>query len=161
MRSLRIILQGLKLCEDALLILALMAMIGTGILQILLRNLFDTGILWGDSLLRALVLWITLAGAMATTRDGRHIRIELITQIWSGWRLRLAEVVISLFAAVICGLAAKFSLDFVSFEYQDGFPAFAAVPAWVVGAVIPFGFGIMSLRFLLQAAFPLPREQSQ
>ena len=49
--------------------------------QILLRNVFDIGFLWLESLLKIQVLWLALQGAMIGTRQGRHIRIDLLTRI--------------------------------------------------------------------------------
>ena len=43
------------------------------------------------------------------------------------------------------------SLDFVRFEYEDAGKAFASVPVWLTAIVIPIGFGLLSLRFVLHA----------
>jgi len=43
------------------LILSLMILLSFG--QILLRNFFDMGIIWGDTLLRQWVLWLGFLGA--------------------------------------------------------------------------------------------------
>ncbi|MBK6758569.1 MAG: hypothetical protein IPG70_13625 [Moraxellaceae bacterium] len=50
--------------EDSILVALLLAMIVLAVTQIALRNGFDTGITWADALLRVMVLWIALLGAM-------------------------------------------------------------------------------------------------
>ena len=52
--------------EDALLVLILTGMILLAAAQIVLRNFFDVGFIWGDELLRMLVLWLAVAGAVAS-----------------------------------------------------------------------------------------------
>ena len=69
--------------EDALLVLLLSAMIALASTQILLRNLFDSGFVWIDPLLRVLVLWLGLIGATVATRNNRHIRIDLLSKLFS------------------------------------------------------------------------------
>jgi len=44
--------------EDGILFALVLLMIGMAVTQILLRNLFHSAIIWGDMLVRILVLWI-------------------------------------------------------------------------------------------------------
>lgn len=122
--------------------------------QILLRNFFDSGIGWADSALRILVLWIGMIGAMFASRNKKHIRIDVLSHylpyklrdnIW-----RFTEIV----TAVVCGLAAYFSIEFIKYEYEDGLIAFANVPVWVCETIIPIAFTIMALRYFVYAFTP-------
>jgi len=137
--------------EDGLLVLMLSAMILLAGTQIVLRNLWDSGLAWGDPGLRVLVLWITMLGAMAATRDQHHIRIDLLSRLLPPTGRHIAQRVTDLFAAVVCGLLAWHSGRFVWLEYQDGIVLFGAVPAWVCELAMPLGFGLMALRFALRA----------
>jgi TRAP-type C4-dicarboxylate transport system permease small subunit len=47
--------------EQTSLVILLSSMIVIAFLQIVLRNLFSTGLSWGDSLVRNLVLWVSSA----------------------------------------------------------------------------------------------------
>ena len=60
--------KSLHRAEDALLVILLTAMIVLACTQILLRNFFDSGIVWIDPLLRVMVLWLGLVGATVATR---------------------------------------------------------------------------------------------
>ena len=66
--------------EDAFLVGLLAFMIGLAFTQIVLRNGFSGGIIWADGLIRILVLWIGLVGAMVASRNGNHINIDIITK---------------------------------------------------------------------------------
>src|SRR5690606_33547420 len=60
-----------RLLEDALIVLLLGALVVLASAQILLRNVFSMGLAWSDGLVRMLVLWLALLGALAASRDGR------------------------------------------------------------------------------------------
>ena len=55
--------------ETFLLLFFLFTAIFLASTQIFLRNFFDTGIVWADSALRILVLWIGMIGAMFASRN--------------------------------------------------------------------------------------------
>ncbi|MCK5838003.1 MAG: TRAP transporter small permease, partial [Desulfobacula sp.] len=74
------IITALQKIEDSILIGLLLSMICMAVLQIVMRNLFDSGILWGDELIRVLVLWIGLIGAMIASRNNHHISIDVISR---------------------------------------------------------------------------------
>jgi len=147
------LLQSAKLhitrVEGGLLVLMLTGMILLATLQIVLRNFWSTGISWADPTLRVAVLWVTLLGAMAATRDENHIQIDLLTRFLPERLKGYARLVTDLFSAFICGLLAWHGGRFVYFEWQDESILFASVPAWACELIIPIGFGVMTLRFLV------------
>jgi len=146
-----IIIRWLHRLEDALLVFLVLAMLALALTQIILRNGFDSGLIWGDSLLRVLVLWITLFGAMVASRSGRHIGIDLATRYFSPHMARFSAVITRLVTAMICGWMAWQSYRFVQLELEFPMTAFAAVPTWICETILPFGFGIIGLRYLLLA----------
>ena len=135
--------------EDSLLIGLLLLMVGMAFTQILLRNLFDTGIVWGDVLVRLLVLWIGMVGAMVAARRSDHISIDIVTRYLPDKIKHLATCVTEFATAVVCSIVAYFSLKFVISEYQYGAAAFAGVPVWICELIIPFAFAIIALRYFL------------
>jgi TRAP-type C4-dicarboxylate transport system permease small subunit len=141
----------LRRVEDGVLVALLLGMIGIVVTQIVLRNLFEFGIVWGEILVRILVLWIALVGGMVASRQGKHISIDLIARYLPDRAKSIVDSAVSIFTAVVCALAAYYSLRFVHAEFQDGFMAFAWVPVWICEAIIPFGFGVIALRFLISS----------
>jgi len=143
------ILSFLQKIEDGILVGLLLLMIFIAVLQIFLRNLFDSGILWGDPLVRILVLWIGLIGAMVASRDNHHISIDVISRYLPDKIKKLSNLIISIFTSLVCAVMAYYSLIFVIMEKNDGILAFANIPAWVCESIIPVSFGIISFRYLL------------
>jgi TRAP-type C4-dicarboxylate transport system permease small subunit len=139
----------LQKVEDSLLIGLVLLMMVMAVLQIILRNLFGAGVLWGDELVRLLVLWIGLMGAMIASRSNHHIRIDVISRYLPARMKKLSAILIFIFTALICFAMTWFSMAFVRMEKADGLIAFAAVPAWVCESIIPVAFAIISIRYVL------------
>lgn len=135
--------------EDGLLIITLAAMVLLALSQIILRNVFDTGIEWTDPLLRVLVLWLGLLGAIAATRQNRHITIDVISRLLPRSGQMITAIISNLFSASICAVISYYAAMFVVMEYEDGIIAFANIPAWLCESIIPLGFGLMALRFVI------------
>jgi len=149
--------------EDSILVFLLATMVVFAGTQILLRNLWDTSIGWGDPLLRVTVMWIALLGAMAATRDDNHITIDLVSRLVKGRAAALTRIITGLVSSLVCTVLAWHGMRFVLFEREAQAIAFAFVPAWVCQLIIPVGFGIMALRFftgvLAQVAPAIKGEQ--
>lgn len=147
--------------EESLLALLLGVMIILATSQIFMRNIWESGVDWSDPLLRVLVLWLGLLGAMAATRDGSHIKIDLLTKLLPAAAARYLNPLTNLISATICAIVCYHSSRFVMMEYEDGVTAFANVPAWLCEIIIPIGFGLMALRFFADTITSLVRSQQR
>lgn len=135
--------------EDGLLVVLLTALVLLAGGQILLRNALGTGLTWSDPLLRVGVLWVALLGAMAATRHANHIRIDVLSRFLPPTAAHYSRFLTDLFTAIVCLLVAWHAGRFVHDEYLNGSLLFAAVPAWACELILPIGFGVMGLRYLL------------
>ena len=137
--------------EDSLLVLLLLTMILLAGFDILARSLFGGGVSWIPPLLRVLVLWLGLLGALLATRTREHIAIDLINRLAGPKTKRLMATLTLSFAAIICCIIAWHSYAFLAVSRDFGDIAFAQIPAWPLQAIIPFSFGLMGLRFIAQS----------
>lgn len=140
--------QAVAKVEDALIALLLGGMVLLAGAQILLRNVWDMSLSWGDPLLRIAVLWIGLLGAMIAAREQKHIAIDVLQRLVPPRLARAGRLLSDLFSAVICGLLSYYGVLLVLLEQDSGTHAFAGVPSWVCETIIPVAFGVMALRFL-------------
>lgn len=136
-----------KMGEDAILVLILTTMILLAAGQIILRNFMDIGFIWADEMLRMLVLWLAVAGAVAASRNDKHINIDVLNRFLPERIALVVKVLVHLFTAIVCGAVAWHSLAFVqmSREFED--VLLGNVPAWILQAVLPVGFGLISWRY--------------
>jgi len=137
--------------EQILLVVLLSSMIVIAFLQIVLRNLFSTGLAWGDPLVRNLVLWIGFIGAALATKEGKHINIDVVSRWMPPLGKGLIEFLTKLFSFLICGLLTFAALKFIKNEAQMENVAFLGIPAWIPEIILPIVFGLMALRFGLRS----------
>jgi len=144
--------------EEGFVIVSLGTMVLIAFIQVILRNIFSTGISWADELTRHLVLWIGFVAGSLATREGRHISIDILSRILPPNLKRWNEIVVSIGALIVCALLFKASLHFVSVERAYGeMSGSLRVPIWLLECIFPIVFGILTLRFgikVLEAIFP-------
>jgi TRAP-type C4-dicarboxylate transport system permease small subunit len=136
--------------ENALLIAMLALMVSLAASQILLRNFFDISIHGADQMLRLLVLWVAFLGAVAASREGKHIHVDAIAR-WLPDRIKSAVVALTdLFTLVVCLVLAWQALRFMHSAQVSGEMAFGSLPVWVAELILPLGFTLIALRYGLR-----------
>jgi TRAP-type C4-dicarboxylate transport system permease small subunit len=136
--------------EQVFVTILLTMMILMAFFQIVLRNFFDTGLSWGDSLVRYLVVWVGFIGAAIATKEGKHINIDVVSRWLTGPGSNYIQLISYFFSTVICGLLTLAAIKFIRFEAQMGSTVFFNLPVWVPEIIIPVTFGLMTLRYAVQ-----------
>lgn len=147
MKFLRSFNDGLQKFEGILASVVLLFMIGLAFLQVLLRNVFHTGIGWGDPVVRALVLWVGFLGASIATHQKGHIRFDVVSKFLPPTLKKVAELIAHLASAIVCILLAHAAWNFVLSEKEFGTMLVDQIPSWIGLIIIPISFAIMALRF--------------
>lgn len=141
-----------RLLENILLSLLLAGMIGLGASQILLRWTGTGSFVWGDEAIRLMVLWIAMIAGIASSREDRHIAIDVLSRFLSPRGKSITAVIVDLFTAVVCLVLAWYGWRMVEFAIEDGDVFFGGLPAWIFQAIIPVAFLLMGYRYLVWVA---------
>ncbi len=138
-----------RFLETAILVTLFSSMMLLAVGQIVLREVFNTGFVWADELIKLMVLWLAMVGSIAATRDNRHIRIDALSHVFPRLAIQVTRLVVDLFAAFISGLIAWHAWRYlqVEIEYQD--IVLVNTPAWIAHLVVPAAFLLISFRFLV------------
>jgi TRAP-type C4-dicarboxylate transport system permease small subunit len=137
--------------EDLLLAALLGALLLLSVGQIVLRVVFDAGLAWAEPVSRAGVLYLALLGALGATRSGKHIAIDALPRFLAPGPRRAVWAISQLTAAVVSLALAWLGAGMVAMEREAPVPFVAGIPSWVPMLVVPLGFGLMGLRFLVAA----------
>jgi C4-dicarboxylate transporter, DctQ subunit len=151
MKSLKSIDSAINKIEGAVLIFLLLVMLFMAFVQVVLRNVFTGGIVWGDILLRHLVLWIGFLGAALATSGERHLNIDILTRYLPERPRGAVAALSNVFAAIVCFLLFRASLTFIEFEIANNNTTFAEMPSWYVQIIIPVGYGLLVFHFIVRA----------
>ena len=128
---------------------SLLLLLLSSLAQILARNLFDAGFAGADSLARYLVLYVTFAGAALAVDQHRHIRIDAANLLLSDRVQAMLYRPLQVLAMLVCLAFTHAAVRF----WRDEWAFAQAQEQWqvLVGLVIPAGFALLSLHFLLAA----------
>ena len=151
-------LRWLERIETGLIAILVLAMVLLAGAQIVLRDFFETGIPSADPLLRAMVLWAAMLGALAAARDDKHIGIDFVTHFVHGRARRVLRAITLLFAAGASAAIAWYGIGLVRLDIGSG-AATAGIPNGLVEAIVPVGFGLLALRLAVRAFAP-PRSDA-
>jgi TRAP-type C4-dicarboxylate transport system permease small subunit len=137
------------LAEIGVVTLLLTSMVVLGAVQIFLRNVFHSGLLWADPLMRHTVLWLGAMGAMLAAARMNHITIDALSRVLPA-RLKPARRLVvygatSIATYVLAISAARLVAD----ERSFGEIAFLGIRTWVLQVILPVSFLVITYRTLL------------
>ena len=135
--------------EETVLSLLLMVMILLSCLQIVLRSVFSSGLLWADPLIQQLVLWSGLLGAVMATGRGKHIALDIINYLIPEKFQPLILLLTHLFSALTVTLLAYAAYLFLRSEIEYGRPGLLGLPSWSWNLIFPLAFVIIAIRYYL------------
>lgn len=138
-----------RLLENVALVTMLTSMIVLAVGQIVLREVFETGIIWADELIKLMVLWLAMIGSIAACRDDRHIRIDALSHLLPDWLVNVTRLIVDAFAAVVCVVIAWHAWRYLQLEIEFADQVLVDSPAWIAHVVIPLAFVLMSYRFIV------------
>jgi TRAP-type C4-dicarboxylate transport system permease small subunit len=133
--------------EQVLLAGSLSLMVIVAFLQIVLRNFFDTGLSWGDELVRYCVIWVGFIGAALATREGKQIRMDVVSRWLPTRHQGTLQAFIHLVSSLISATLTFAAIKFVRVEAQMGAETFFGPATWIIQLVIPVTFGTMTIRY--------------
>jgi TRAP-type C4-dicarboxylate transport system permease small subunit len=152
--------------EEILLALLLVGMVLLAALQVLLRNIWDTGIDWADITLQNVTLLVGLLGAAIATSEGRHLNIDIFSRVLKGRAKTVLKLVIGLFCVFVCVLLARggwttFEANYgpwvenipegwskahnLKVQFFEG-----TIPQWLSQLFLPIGFVLIGFHFVLR-----------
>ncbi|QQR80139.1 MAG: TRAP transporter small permease subunit [Deltaproteobacteria bacterium] len=118
----------------------LSVMIVLAFLQVVMRNVFNEGIPWADSVVRLMVLWVGLFGGCLATKLEQNITIEVMTKYMPERGKHLVGVLVKSFAVIVCLYLFKASLTFIQNESSSGSEFLHLFPDWWTVTIIPIAF---------------------
>ena len=152
--------------EEVVLALLLVSMILLASLQVLLHNIWHTGIDWADPALQNATLLLGLLGAAVATSEGRHLTIDIFSRSLKGRAKIALRALIGLFAVVLCALLAQGGWRTYQVNHAQWVANIPAgwtagqnlrqellegnIPQWLSQVMLFVGFAVIGFHFLLR-----------
>lgn len=141
-----------RLAENAALVILFSSIMLLAVGQIVMREVFETGLVWADEAVKLMVLWLAMVGSIAAARDNRHIRIDALSQVLPDSAVRVVRIIVDLFAAVVCAVIAFQAYRYLALEVEFEDTVLIDVPAWLAHAIVPLSFALVAYRFVVEVA---------
>ncbi len=139
--------------EKGLLVVLLSVMVALSFLQVVLRQAFGLGILWADTFLRHLVLWVGFLGAGLAAADNKHFAWEPAAQKAGRMGAAMRAAASAAAVAITCALV-RASWSFLCDERAAGDVLFQIgsrqIPAWWFSTIIPAGFALIAIHLAVR-----------
>lgn len=138
---------GIEAAAGALL---LAAVVGIPLAEMTARLVRRTGLLASGAYLYHAVLWLAFVGGIAATGQGSHLSVTLPAKGLPLWVIRLTGAVSAGLGAFVTAALGVSALSLVSVGF-DPAARVGVIPIRIVTAIMPVGFILMSLRFVLRS----------
>lgn len=135
---------------------ALALMVGSYVLEVVLRYGFNSPTRWSADLVSYLLLFITFMAMPQVTANGGHVAVTALLERMSPTRQRAAARVIAAGGVVVCLLLASIALQETLRQASGNVQMMAAYPlpkAWI-SIWIVYGLGSSAVYFLRIAIWP-------
>jgi len=110
--------------EKALVVSFIFLMIALSFLQLVLRLVFHSGIVWLDPALRHMVLWTGLTGAALASRYAGHFALDALVKFLPERFHRPLAVFTDIFTIAVAGALFRAAWKFIRDEFASGSVAF-------------------------------------
>jgi len=134
--------------ENAVISLALAAVMVLPLLEAVLRKTLHIGISGSAALVQHLTLIIGMVGGAIAAGENRLLPLSTLGGLLKGRSRTMLGIVSGGIAAGVSAVLVAAGVDFVRAERGSGQVLAYGIPVWVVQAVIPAGFGLITLRLL-------------
>jgi C4-dicarboxylate transporter DctQ subunit len=135
--------------EEGAIILLLTAMTLLTFVQVVLRYVFNSGIVWALEATTYMFAWLVLVGMSYGVKVGFHIGIDAVVKLLPSRGQRVVGVL----AGLLCLLYAVL-LFYGGYNYIDTMLMLGVhaedipLPRWLLSIILPIGFGLLALRLL-------------
>ncbi len=147
--------------EEGIISLLLAAMTLEVFVEVIMRYVFNKGILWGTELTLHLGAWMVLFGASYGVKVGSHIGVDAFIRILPPGARRAVSVLSVILALCYCGLLIVGSWGYlhkmfvIGIELQD-----IPVQRWIAHSILLIGYVMLSWR-LLQLLYQVARGRAE
>lgn len=140
-------LDFLSIIEGWLAVISVTVMTALVVLDVLSRELFNSGFPWAQKSAVFLMIWAGYLGAILVSNKASHLRPQIADKLWGDkgqiWFIRIQNFVTLIFCSLFSYAAILYVID--SQDLGDK-SVVTGIPLWILQLVIPYTFFSMALR---------------
>lgn len=126
------------------------AALALGVMQVVLRYVFNMGFPWTEALFVNLTIWAMLFGGSRAVRDGLHVRVDLLATLLPRHGVWVVEIVSMLASAALCAFFFYCGIVYVQFVGEMGIRDLEThIPDAITYAIVPVAMAAFILRYVI------------
>ncbi len=142
---------GLARFESLLMIGMFTIAFGLGVMQVVLRYVFNAGFHWNEAIFVLFTLTAVLVGGSRAVRDGIHARVEIITDLLPEKGVHVLNLFALLSSALLCGLYTYCGYLYTKFVHSMGLIGMeTGIPEAIAFSIVPFTMFLFSVRYVIK-----------
>ena len=119
--------------------------------QVVLRYVFNSGLLWAQEAVLYAFAWLVLLGLAYGIRTRAHLGIDIVVKAMRPAMRRMTGLIAVALSLIYAGLLAYGSYVYIAKLYDVGIEAQdLPIERWMLGAIMPFGFGLLFVRLCVE-----------
>ncbi|SKA29892.1 TRAP transporter small permease [Consotaella salsifontis] len=136
------------------------------VVQVFMRYVLGSPLVWAEELARYLLVWCTMIGTSLAVRESRHIVVDFAPVVFGARSVGLFSVLSHIGVLIFCGVILYYAIPFVERVRALGqLSPTLEIPMWLVYAALPVGAAASALRtlqamWLLHRGVPVPAGQN-
>ena len=139
----------LEKLEEGIISLLLASMTLLVFVEVVMRYVFNTGLLWAEELTLLLSAWMVLFGASYGIKKGTHIGVDALVKTFPDGLRRAVAILAAVLCVAYCGLFLYGSWGYLSLVHMIGIELEdMAIPRWVGHSILIIGFSLLALRLI-------------
>jgi len=137
--------------EEYLLVYSLVLTVIIVFVQVIMRYIFNHSLSWSEELTRYIFIYQVWLGGSLGVKESKHIRVEIIYDIFKGRGRYLVDLVAMAIFLAFCVFLTINSAGLVQLLFQrHSLSTGLRLPLGYAYAAVPIGCGMMALRLLGQ-----------
>ncbi|MCR4268857.1 TRAP transporter small permease [Nitratireductor sp. ZSWI3] len=126
-----------------------LAMTALGFVNVVVRYTTSYSLASSEELLTNGFLLLTILGAAVAARTGDHLAVTLFFELLPKPLRKAVLLLAAALSVLLLVLSAWFSWQLVANQVSSGIRSYALqIPAWYYSAGLPFGFALITLRYV-------------
>lgn len=134
--------------ENVLILVCMLGALGIGTTQVVLRYVFNSGLVWAELVIIILTILGSLVGASRAIVQDVHVRITVLTDQLPVSAQRYFEVAAMMAALIYSVFLVYAGLLYVQFLHMTGSVSVEAdIPVWIIFSIVPFCMAMFVFRY--------------
>lgn len=144
--------KGMDLVERNIVGYATLIMVAILFTNVVLRNFFESGLVWGNELSSYLNILAVYIAISAGLKYGSHVGVSVVVDYVVPKKLRKAvSVLTQLIVLVFCILVAYLAVRMTAAQYASGQTSpVLSFPLWIIYGIVIVGMSMSCIRIIME-----------